>query len=322
MATFIHLIGLDRSTGAGYSVRRGIRLPASTSATLTTALTGTNNDLTYTAVTPGTGGNSVTVTYVVAGNSTPLTVSVTGNDITVNVATDAGGVATSTADDVSAAVAGSGAASALVTVADAAGNDGTGVVTALTKTNLAGGASGTNTMLNAGALVTVDIDNPAVRKILARNRGRWIVSPSGTFNVAIRSIEGSEGASSQSGSSSLVSRGFRIKNSSNTQTNVLADGAAVTVNVADSATRKTLAQHYDKWVEANTGNKLTTIRGLVTSQAAAGGGLSARGFRIKNQAGTQADVDGDTSVQVDLADPYARRILRRNVGRYIVVSSP
>lgn len=321
MATFIKLIGLDRSTGIGFSVRRGIRLPASTSATLTTALAGNNNDLTYTAKTPGTGGNSVSVTYVVAGNSTPLTVSVSGNDITVNVATGAGGAATSTATQVAAAVTGSGPASALVTVANATGNDGSGVVTALAKTNLSGGASGTNTMLNAGALVTVDIDNPAVRKVLARNRGRWIVSPSGSFNVAIRSVEGSEGAT-QTGQASLVSRGFRIKNSSNAQANVLPDGAAVTVNVADSSVRRTLAQHYDKWVEANASDKLTTIRGLVTSQAAAGGGLSARGFRIKNQAGTQADVDGDTSVQVNLADPYVRRVLRRNVGRYIVVSSP
>lgn len=108
-------------------------------ASLTTALAGSNNDLTYTAQKRGVPGNSVTVTYVVAGASTPLSVSVSGNDITVNVATSAGSTATSTAAQVTAAVQASAAASALVLVGNAPANDGTGVVTALAQTPLAGG---------------------------------------------------------------------------------------------------------------------------------------------------------------------------------------
>ncbi len=110
-------------------------------ASLTTALTGTNNDLTYTSRARSSSGNSVRVTYVVAGVSTALSVAVAGNDITVNVATNASSVATSTAAQVKTAVDASVVAAALVTTANAAGNDGTGVVTALAFTNLTGGSS-------------------------------------------------------------------------------------------------------------------------------------------------------------------------------------
>lgn len=111
-------------------------------ASLTTALAGANNDLTYTAKAAApnyVAGNSVRVAYVVAGVSTPLTVAVSGNDITVNVATNGASAATSTAAQVMAAVNASVPASALVTAANATGNDGTGVVTAMAFTSLTGG---------------------------------------------------------------------------------------------------------------------------------------------------------------------------------------
>lgn len=111
-------------------------------AKLTTALAGTNNDLTYTAKAGGVShalGNAVTVAYVVAGVSTALSVSVAGNAITVNVATNASSVAVSTAAQVSAAVAAIAPATALVSVANADGNDGTGVVAAMAATALTGG---------------------------------------------------------------------------------------------------------------------------------------------------------------------------------------
>lgn len=113
----------------------GIKVPA----TLTTALTGTNNDLKYTARNSGLAGNSITLTYAVAGASTPLTVAVVGNAITVNVATNGSSAATSTAAQVAAAVAASAPANYLVKSENAAGNDGTGVVTALASTPLASG---------------------------------------------------------------------------------------------------------------------------------------------------------------------------------------
>lgn len=114
-----------------------------TAATLTTSLTGTNNDLKYTAAAATSGGNDTRVRYVVSGNNTALSVSVSGSDITVNVATDGSGNPTSTAAQVRTAVNASGPASALVSAADAPGNDGTGVVTALAYTNLTGGLSST-----------------------------------------------------------------------------------------------------------------------------------------------------------------------------------
>lgn len=109
-------------------------------AAFTTALAGTNNDLTYRAKTFGVGGNTATIRYVVAGVSTPLTVSVTGSAVTVNVATNGSSAATSTASQVLAAVNASAPAAALMTASLADGNDGTGVVTAMTAQTLAGGA--------------------------------------------------------------------------------------------------------------------------------------------------------------------------------------
>lgn len=107
-------------------------------AALTTALAGANNDITLIAKSPGTGGNSVTFRIVVSGNNTPLSVSVAGSAITVNSATNGSAAATSPAAEVVSALKASSGASALVWPAIAAGNDGTGVVTALTATNLAG----------------------------------------------------------------------------------------------------------------------------------------------------------------------------------------
>lgn len=125
-----------RSLGGGWAFGGN-----ATKGSLTTALSGSNNDLTYTAVNKGSGSSSTRVRYVVSGNSTPLSVSVSGSDITVNVATDSGGAATSTATQVKAAVIASTPASQLVDVANAPSNDGSGVVAALGYTALSSGAN-------------------------------------------------------------------------------------------------------------------------------------------------------------------------------------
>lgn len=115
---------------------------AAVRAALSTNLTGTNNDLTFTAVTAGAGGNSVTVSYVdPAGNDQALAISVLGSAITASLATGSGGEITTTAAQLKTAIEASVPASALVTVANKTGNDGTGVVTALAATALAGGAA-------------------------------------------------------------------------------------------------------------------------------------------------------------------------------------
>lgn len=108
-------------------------------ATMTTACTGTNNDLTFTAKASGTGGNSISVTYVNPGGAGALSVAVVGTDITVTLAYS--GAITSTAAEVKAAVEAKAEAAALVTVSYPTGNDGSGVVTAVSKTTLAGGAA-------------------------------------------------------------------------------------------------------------------------------------------------------------------------------------
>lgn len=143
-----------------------------TAATLATNLTGTNNDLTYTAVADGAAGNDVTVAYVdPAGNDQALDVNVTGTDIVVSLATGPAGAITSTASDVRTAVLAEGAAAALVSVANKAGNDGTGVVTALTETSLAGGFDGGDISSTAAEVVdALNGDTDAAELIVASNK--------------------------------------------------------------------------------------------------------------------------------------------------------
>ena len=112
-------------------------------AELTTALTGADNDLVFTAVTAGTLGNYITIAYIDPGEiNQELSVVVTGLNIVFNLATGGAGAITSTADDLKAALVASEAASALVTAADAGGDDGSGVVTAMAATALEGGVDG------------------------------------------------------------------------------------------------------------------------------------------------------------------------------------
>lgn len=123
-----HVATLGRRTFLGIGNR----------ATLTTALAGTNNDVTLLARNPGTGGNSIRLRIVVAGASTPLSVEVAGSDITVNSATDGASAATSTAKQAIDALNAHSGAGALVWAQNAPSSDGTGVVAALAYTNLAG----------------------------------------------------------------------------------------------------------------------------------------------------------------------------------------
>lgn len=113
-------------------------------ATLTTALAGSDNDLKFTSTVLGTTGNSTAIVYVNPGTpSAALSVTVATTVITVHLATNGSSVITSTASQILTAIQASTAASALVTVALAPANTGSGVVIALSSTPLAGG-SGTN----------------------------------------------------------------------------------------------------------------------------------------------------------------------------------
>lgn len=130
-------------------------------ATFSTNLTGDNNDLTYTAVLPGADGNAVTVRYSdPAANDAELSVSVTGTAITVNLATGVAGAITTIASEIVTAIEASEAASALVTVADKAANNGTGEVTAMAATPLANGADATGQGTAGTGVIYVDTTTP------------------------------------------------------------------------------------------------------------------------------------------------------------------
>lgn len=117
---------------------------------LSTALTGTNNDLDFTGKLYGLASNAISVTYVDPGGATAvLGVTVSGTDITVNLGRAASAI-NSTAALVKAAVEAVAAAAALVTVTNKAGNDGTGLVTAMAKTNLSSGTDAASVKLEIG----------------------------------------------------------------------------------------------------------------------------------------------------------------------------
>jgi hypothetical protein len=124
-------------------------------AFLETAMAGSNNDIAFVAKAPGSGGTSIRITVAVAGNNTALSVAVSGNDITINSATDGAGAATTTAAQAIAAVAASAAASALVFAFNAPGNDGTGVIAAVSQTALAG-PTGTTPTLDQKLQTSID----------------------------------------------------------------------------------------------------------------------------------------------------------------------
>jgi hypothetical protein len=112
-------------------------------ATMITSLTGTNNDLAFTAVPAGRLGNWIIVRYIAPVTSNAaLGVVVTGREITVNLATNGSAQITTTAAQIKTAIEASAAASALVTVANAAGNNGSGAVTAMGDQDLADGEGG------------------------------------------------------------------------------------------------------------------------------------------------------------------------------------
>ena len=111
-----------------------------TRASLTTSMTGSNNDITLTSRRYGTYGNSTTLTLVNPGTTTALSVAVSGQAITVTLGYASSAI-TTTGSLLIAAIAASTAAADLVNSALAPSNDGTGLVTALASTPLTGGGA-------------------------------------------------------------------------------------------------------------------------------------------------------------------------------------
>lgn len=99
-----------------------------------TATTNADDSQVFEAKTLGAAGNLIASTETTANNAFGDTVFAGGEDINQVL---------STADEVKTAVEADTAAAALVGVADAGGNDGSGVVTVMAATNLTGGSDGT-----------------------------------------------------------------------------------------------------------------------------------------------------------------------------------
>lgn len=112
-------------------------------ASLTTTLSGLQNDLTFTAKAGGAWGDSIQIAYVDPGgvSADPLVV-VEGFLITVNLGRAASAINTK-ASRVQSLIESSADARALVDVENAPSNDGSGIVTAMSATPLAGGTYGT-----------------------------------------------------------------------------------------------------------------------------------------------------------------------------------
>lgn len=133
-------------------------------AVLSTNLTGTNNDLDFTAVPVGNAGNGITVTYVDPGGATAslsVTVDVQERAITVNLARAASAI-TTTAAQIITAIAGNTDAAALVVATNHAGNDGTGIVTAMSASALTGGASNVSLFSVVGNVLAAVVLLPQV----------------------------------------------------------------------------------------------------------------------------------------------------------------
>lgn len=121
-------------------------------AMLTTALTGSDNNLTFTHTAGGTYGNSITVTIATPSGST-LSITTSGTDITISPGT------ATTAKEVMALWWKTGAVKDLnVTCVLKAGEAGAGAMAAMVKTNLAGGLNPTDyTAINGTAGITTAV---------------------------------------------------------------------------------------------------------------------------------------------------------------------
>ena len=114
---------------------------AETKASLTTGVVVSNNAIDWAARVEGPAGNDISVELLDPGSPySALSVTVTSKKISVSLETDGAAALVSTATAVIIAVAAVDDAVELVTLSDSGASDGTGIVTALSETNLTGGA--------------------------------------------------------------------------------------------------------------------------------------------------------------------------------------
>lgn len=173
-------------------------------AVLTIGTANANTGIKFTAANTGAGGNAVTVEFVdPAANTAALGVVVNGNAITVNLATDATGVITSTASEVMAAIDGDAGAAALVSTADVAGSDGTGVVSATGVAKSLSGGADEPFPLNEPVLIAgsrseaAKLDSVGNAKGTLPNALDLIFDQIGAVVVVVRVAEGADAAETE-----------------------------------------------------------------------------------------------------------------------------
>jgi phage tail sheath protein FI len=178
--------------------------PAAT-AGLNTGVVGSNNAITWTAITAGRAGNNITVQLKdPKANSQALSVAVSGTVITVNLATDGSGAITSTAALVIAAITASAAASALITAANTGASTGAGVVAAMVKAKPLAGGADEAFPLNTPVLVTGSRVEGAKLDTVGDKQGTLpdaidaIFDQTGAMVVVIRVTEGVDAAATLS----------------------------------------------------------------------------------------------------------------------------
>lgn len=121
-----------------------------------------NSQLVFTAKAAGVAGNSASVILVDAGAGNPTTVSVAGQEITVSLRNSAGIVAT--ANEVIAAIYETATAAAIIDATNGAGN-GSGIVTVLVETFLAGGTDSTSTFTDIPGLGDITLPDAVTELI-------------------------------------------------------------------------------------------------------------------------------------------------------------
>jgi hypothetical protein len=157
-----------------------------TAATLSTSMSGTNNDIVLTARTAGTAGNDITLALIdPSANNAALSVAVTGTDIVVNLATGAGGAITTTATQLLAAIAASTAANALVSGALKGSDNGGSAVTALAETALSGGLEWTVVQTLVASTDLADSDSVGKTQALTLAAGIAPLQPGNEIAIAV-----------------------------------------------------------------------------------------------------------------------------------------
>lgn len=143
-----------------------VTIGAAAHAALNTGVVGSNNAITWTAVDAGAAGNAVTLTIVDPGGaSASLSVDVDGDDVIVSLGRAASAIDT-TATALIAAVLEHDTASQKIRGANTGASNGSGLVAAVAKTNLAGGADETSEPRRVGqALADASLDGDCVTKL-------------------------------------------------------------------------------------------------------------------------------------------------------------